>query len=467
MSLKDSIFNWFGRSSDNETPTKITRRAPAPKDWTDSLQVNTALTKGLYHNSYPGIKLGGALAYNPIAIPVSLMGLPIPRVESEAVQVQLDAIVERMKDQMKDIHIQSHREGTIWIWPKYTKAGLVWEFIQDDTVSDIVRDLTTGAVIRIQTNEDIKLALGDGKTATVNRQRVFTASRVSIAYSGEVPAEVKGGQYRNTAGVIPIHFGNNSDGDEIRGHSDYERIVTDLKSYHDVDLAEQTALAKFSPKMVQTVKDVETWATDNGYSSAADMFSNLSIGDIDVILNREGESTEFVFPERMTASMQDKLKQIFRKIVESSGIPEIAWGLKTEGNLASVEENMAMLMNFVKDKQDQKVEAYKALFEASLRLLARASVIDQAYGVEIEWNRLTGLSDATKAEIFKNFAEGVAKCVGVAGITKQQLHKLWMLNYPAATDEDYEEFEAGLAGMVAHVASTKSNIIDIMDINGR
>jgi len=457
-----SIFDWFKKVEAEDNKTKITRRSPAPVDWTDSMQVNAELTKGLYHNTYQGIKLGGALAYNPISIPASLMGLPIPRAEDEQAQVILDEIVGLMTDAMKDIHIQSHREGTIWIWPKFTADGLVWEFIPDASVTDIIRDLSTGNVIRIQTNEDITVSTGSGNTVTVNRQRTFTRSRVTIEYSGPVPADIKGADYSNPSGIIPIPFSNNADGDEIRGHSDYERFVADLKSYHDIDLAEQTALAKFLPKMVQNTKNVDDWLDNNGYSSIAD----IDLTTIDLILNMPDESTSFIFPERMTESMQNKLKQIFHKIVESSGIPEIAWGLKTQGNLASVEENMAMLMNFVKDKQDQKIEAYKTLFEASLRLMNKAYLVDTAPDVEIAWNRLDGLSDKTKSEIFTSFCDGISKAIGSAALTTNQLWRLWKINYPDATEEDYTEFEAGIARMVAHTASTKSNILDVLGTTG-
>jgi hypothetical protein len=463
-----SIFDWFKKESETDTPVKHIRKAPATVDWTDSLQVNSVLTKGLYHNTYPGLKLGGSLAFAPIAIPVYLMGFPIPRVDdNEPVQDQLDLLVEQMTNQMKDIHIQDHREGTIWIFPKFSKNNVIWEFIPDESVSDIVRDLTTGKVLRLEVNEDIKLSIGEGKTAQVNRKRIFTRTKVTVTYSGEVPNGLINKNSRNPAGVLPIPFSNNADGNEIRGHSDYERIVSDLKSYHDIDLAEQTMLAKFSPKMIQNTKDVETWATNNGYVSSTDMFATLELGKLDLIMNTADESTTFEYPERMTASLQAKLKNIYRKIVEGSAIPEIAWGLKTAGNLASVDENMAMLMNYVKDKQDQKIEAYKMLFSASLLLLNKAMVIDSVPEIEIDWNRLDGLSDKTKSEIFKNFAEGISKSVGAATLTVNQLFKLWKINYPAATEEDFEAFQTGLAGMVAHTVSAKSTVDEILDSNGR
>ena len=462
-----ALFDWFLSKKETGNPTKFARRAPATRDWTDSLQINSDLTKALYHNSYPGIKLGGALAYNPIAVPVSFMGLPIPRVESnDAVQEQLSNIVAQMTDRMKQIHIQSHREGTIWIWPKFSEGQLVWEFIPDTVVSDIIRDVVTGNVIRIETDEEILLSVGNGETVSVRRQRLFTTRLVKVTYTGSVPSGVANRTSRNPAGIMPIPFSNNADGDEVRGHSDYERILSDLKNYHDIDLSESTILAKFTPKMIQTTKNIDTWVENNGFADVADMAENLDLSTIDLIINQIDEETEFVFPERATESHRTKLQQIFHKIIEASGIPEIAWGLKTQGNMASVEENMAILMNYVKDKQDQKTAAYKDLFSSSLRILAAAQIVDYTDEIIIAWNHLDSVSDKTKADIFKAFTEGINKLVVSAGATKKQIYNLWKKNYPQITQEEFEEFEAGLASMSGHTVATKASLDEFMTFTG-
>ena len=469
MSNWYNVFSWFKGAAEVTNPTKRARRAPAPRDWTDSLQVNSELTKGLYHNSYPGLKLAGSLAYNPIAVPVAFMGLPIPVVDNDdRAEEELKTILEAMTDKIKQIHIQCHREGTIWIWPKFnTKKGLIWEFIPDDVVSDIIRDLNTGDIIRIQTDENITLSIGDGNVATVRRTRVFSALRVDTRFTGDVPEGVRDKVSRNPAGILPIPFSNNADGDETRGHSDYERIITDLKNYHDVDLAESNILAKFTPKMVVNhITDIEDYAKNQGYSDSTDMFENIELGSIDIVLNTKEEEVLFEFPERATESYTKKLQQIFHKIIEASGIPEIAWGLKTEGNLASVEENMSILMNYVKDKQDQKVQDYKLLFTVSLSLLSTAQVLQVVPDLSIAWNRLDSVSDKTKAEIFKNFATGLASIIKVAGLTEEQLYTLWKLNFPQVTEETLDEFKDGLIAMSAHTVRTNSSLDDVLLSNG-
>ena len=86
-----SSFSWFKEiffgKTQSETKvkdvTKNARQSPGIVDWTDSFSSNIALTRGLYHNTYPGFKLAGGLAFTPIAVPVWFMGLPIPEPADE------------------------------------------------------------------------------------------------------------------------------------------------------------------------------------------------------------------------------------------------------------------------------------------------------------------------------------------------------------------------------------------------
>lgn len=452
-------FSWFKTETQQVNNTKRSRRSPGPVDWTDSMQVNSVLTKGLYHNTYPGLKLAG-FGYNFIAIPVSFMGLPIPKTESETVQEQINTIVKAMTDKLKDIHIQAHREGTIWIWPKFSKNKLIWEFIPDDVVTDIIRDISSGEVIKIITSEEITLSVGDGVTTTINRKRTFTRTKVTIDYTGDIPASLRGKVQRNPAHTLPIPFANNADGGISRGHSDYERVLSDLKNYHDCDLAESTILAKFSPKMVvDHVTDIDKYAENQGYEDASDMFENIEIGNIDLILNSAEEEVDFVIPEGATESLRKKLQQIFHKLVQISGVPEIVLGLNMTGNHASVEEQMASLMKYVEEKRLQKTAPYKTLFVASLSLLFTTISEDD---LEIEWNQLDCLSDKVKSDVYKNFAEGTAAIIKTAGLTKKQLWGLWRKNFPAITEEEFEEFETGLTAMSGFVVRTNSTLGDVL-----
>lgn len=447
-----SIFSWFQKKTDTDNKTKQQPNRPAPNYQAENLTVNRELTEGLYHNTFNGMKLAGALAFTPIALPIWFMGVPTPIPENDADQEMLSAIVEQMYRRMIQLHLQCHREGTIWIFPKYSvkKMALVWEFIPDDFVVDIIKDLETGEPIMIVTDEQIELKVGENLIGNVRRKRIYTKQKIEIHYlagSASVPAALKDKTYRNVVGVLPIAFSNNADGDKVRGHSDYERILSDLKDYHDINLKQSTVLAKFEAKLKITTKDVDAFIANNGGGS----LTSFSVFDRDLIFCVDGEDATYEYPTNAYEAYESALKRIFRKLVEGSGMPEILWGTKTEGNHASAEEQMNNVVKFVEDKRDQKNEAYTTLFNASLALLSTATMNVNAPRIkEITWNTLDALSDETKAKIIKDFAQGVAYLIDKAGITKSMLFKLWEKMFPGTPPEKEEEFIRGLADMAKH-----------------
>lgn len=466
---------WSKSQAQTSTPTEQRGNNITTVDLTEDLKVNYALTHGIYHNTYPGLKLAG-FGFNAINVPVSFMGYPVVTAEgNDQAQEQLDSIIEKFTTKMKDIHTQSHREGTIWVWPKFSaRKGLEWEFIRDDSIYKIVRDVDTKELISIEVRENINFNTQADDTANwVERRRIYTRTRVTTTYnSGIVPPGLANKVSRNPSGALPVPFPNNSAGNEIRGHSDYERIVSDLKDYHDISLAESTILAQFRTKLIQTVKDFQNWKRNNGFKNTADpdgggvSILTLNIQDIDFIVNMEGEKTELLEPSRATAAYQTKLKQIFRKIVELSGIPEIAWGLKTTGNLASVEENMAILMRYVADKQEQKIEPYTELFTYSLVLLQIAGVISSVPEITVSWDRLENLTAKTKAEIFKNITDALSTIIDKGIWSKKTLYKYLSENFPGLIEDTFEEFEDGITNMTGHAARARASLVDQITSQG-
>lgn len=463
-----SIFNWNKTKSETTNPTKQSPRRPKPIDQTDSLQVNLELTKGVFHNSYAGLKLAGSMCYTPIVVPLWLMGLPAPTSEDEIVQEILTKTVEEKATLLQQIHLQCHRDGTCWIYPHYSavEQTVIWEFIRDDVISDIVKDINTGKIIKIITDEEITLSIDYDKTAIVKRRRTFSKTKVETKWlsgTSTLPSIVRDSAQRNVLNILPIPFANNRDGDEIRGHSDYERILADLKDYHDIDLKNSKMLAKFNVKMIQEVQDVDQWKDNNGLKNIND----LDIENIDIIFNLiDKEKTTFAFPERAYQAYESALKNKFRKIVEGSGIPEILWGTKVEGNKASADQQMDTVVKLVENKRAQKTDSYLLLFEATVRLEMLAAMYQSEIDVKVGWNELDAISAETKSVIFKNYSQGVSFLINSAGATKDQLHKLWMGTYPNATDDDYEEFKKGLSEMAKHKQFQNTPYEIALDLNG-
>lgn len=459
------IMDWFKKEESTETPTKHKRKAPRVVDFTDSLQVNASLTKGLFFGKYQGLKLASALAYAPVVVPIFFQGFPMVKTEDEQLKELVNEIIDKKNKSMQAVHLMRRRDGTIWIWPKYSsKAGqALWEFIEDESVTDIIRDLETGEPIKIYTQDQMKISTGMGETSVVTRTREFTKQKVTISYEGDIPAGLKSKSYRNIIGILPVAFSCNADANEIRGHSIYGRILSDLKVYHDISLQESQILAKFVPKLSATIKDVEQFATDNGYDDANDFFDNFELYKTDILLNREGSDAEIISAPGMTDAWDRALRRTFKKIVQGSAVPEIAWGLKTEGNNASVEESMGVLLQYVRGDQRECSEPWERVLEATIRLEMIARMSLKEFDFDIVWNDLDAISDSTKSEIFKNFADGITKVVSNAAATPEMVYNLWKMNFPKATPEEYELFKDTIAEARLHASLTKADPLTLMD----
>jgi len=452
--LSNWVFSWFKGKDQTSNPTKRHRVSPVSVDSTESMQCNYELTKGLYHNSYPGMKLAGAMAGKPISTILLFMGVPAASTEDdENINEILKQITKEKIQEFREIHLTCHREGTIWIYPYYSSkdSKVIWQFINDEVVTDIIKDINTGKIIKLITDEDILISVDYGKTVNVRRQRIFTEKKVETKWlqgSNNVPTELKDTTRRNVSGIIPINFSNNKDGDEIRGHSDYERILSDLKNYHDIDYKWSLFLAKFGPKMVVELQDVKIWLENNGYETLND----INIAEDDIFLNYyDKEKVSYVFPEGAFDAYEKGLKKTFRKIVEGSDIPEILWGNKVSGNLGSYENQMDQVVDLAGDKRTQKTKSYNLLFTVTLKLELMAKIQqEKEIEIKIEWDNLDAISEEVKSIIFKNFAEGLSKIVDSASGSKEQIHKLWIKLYPGATDNDFKEFEKGMLKMAEH-----------------
>ena len=105
-----------------------------------------------------------------------LMGLPIPKVEDENLQDEYTRIVEDHSQDFRMIHLQCHRDATCWIWPFWSSKlnRDVWEFIPDDSICDIVRDLETGEVVKLFVDEELVVTVDYLTVAIVRRRRTFT-----------------------------------------------------------------------------------------------------------------------------------------------------------------------------------------------------------------------------------------------------------------------------------------------------
>lgn len=470
-SILANIFTWFKSKEDQSEPTKKLTVRPAPRDISEDLVVNKDLTYGLYHNTYPGLKLAGALAKTPILVPLWFMGVPTPVSDDEITNEAIKELTEQFYTRMKQIHLQCHRDGTIWIFPKYNSKtqSLIWEFIPDETVVDIIKDIDTGEIISIITSEQIKIAVGENKRVYMTRKRIFTEKKITIKWSGDIaqlPNQLRDRNTRNPAGILPIPFANNADGDEKRGRSDYSSIISDLKNYHDIDYKQSQVLARFEPKLGIWTTDVDKWLENNAVT-ISDSFADMDTYNRDLFLFTGEEKAEYIFPDNAYQAYESGLARVYKKIVEGSLVPEMLWGIRMQGNHASAEEQMNNVVQFVEDKREQKNDAYRLLYTASIKLLNMATMTGGEPVIDrIEWNKLDALSDKVKSEILKDFAQAMSFLVSKAAATKEMFHKLWNEYFPGIAPPDLEDYIHGMDEMATHNQYVDAPFSEVAGMNG-
>lgn len=456
-----AIFDWFKKKTtqDAENPIMQTRRAPFAVDITENIKINGELTRAIMRNTYPGMKLAGALAYAPIMTPVSIMGIPVPETENKNLQKLLDDWIESNIMKFDAVHTSSHGDGTIWVWPFYNAAKKTAdiELIIDDKISDVLRDIYTGEITEVISSESITVQTAFNKTKVVTRVRSWRSDQITDEVDGVKRIT------RNPLGILPIPFANEPDIGRIRGHSDLERIIPDLKAYHDVKNQWAVVLSKMKPFLKQSTNKVKDWLSNNGFGD----LTEVNINNMDFVVNKSNEEdTEFVFPTGAGSEYEKYLQLAFYAIVQGSSIPEIAFGLVSTGNHASAEEQTERLMSYCRKKQRQAGGPWLKVFQAVSALIAMANILPPENEVKISWNRLESLSESTKAEIFVKISDAVQKMT-TAGVPGEIIHAKLKEFYPEATIAAYDEFRKARQDAAKFKQFNDAKYLEALDAEGQ
>ncbi len=334
-----------------------------------------------------------------------------------------------------------HRDGTIWKWPWFdSQVNYVrLKTIKPEEISYALMDPDTEEITVLQTSINYQFYDENQKLYNYTETRTYTKKIIQIKRTGSVPSQLNPEDIRrNPLGMLPIRFANNIEPKELEGHSDYERIIPVIKAYSTVNRRAHENEAKMSPKLVQKAMNVNDWKNNN--SSLFENNEIIDIQSINFIINIEGEETKFEVPKGLNDNAIILLKNDFKLVVESSHIPEICWGLKTEGNHASAEEQMGMLLSYVSDKQTQADKPYLKLITAIMQLEAIANTRKVPEGIKNTWNDLTSLTDVEKATIFKDIATGLEKLLANYAIDLQSAHKLLYERTNGMITSDFDDF---------------------------
>lgn len=452
-----------------QNPLNVWNARPNPIDTTENWKVDDALAIGIYDGTMTGMKLASALAFPVVSVPVSFMGLPTPvsTNDDNATQEALTQILEEATTFFQKIFILRRVVGTAWAFPNWNakKGEIYHELIPNSSVVDIIKDIDTGEVNMIITEEQLTVQSGENRQSIVTRKRYFTRASIKIQYTGDVPPQLQNKTIRNTSGVMPIAFANDVIDNSVRGKTVYNRLLSHLKNFHDVTLKWSETLATFNVKWVQFVENnLDDFLKNNPGLLQAD--GSIDVNGIGFIIAKNGkEDTKFVFPDGSVTDAYKAMTDLIRGLViDGSGVPEMAFGRVATGNHASAEEQMTTLANTVMDDQTQIAGPLHEYFEACLRLMAGATMQNLDPEFTIPWNDIEVVSQEVRAKIILSQSEALNKLDVNASLPLETKHKLSMMFWPKATEPDFEKWKLALGSAAKYKQFQTASLTDALDV---
>lgn len=387
----------------------------------DSSRVDYNLARQLYQNKHKDYELGAAFIKPVINSTVGFMGVPHFTIEDEEAQDILDNFVLENTSKMTRTHSNALKLGDCYVWitrekrkdPLYPEKEerLVYNFIPPEEIKDIILDPITKEPVAyiLESKQEWKELDGTNRSCTIT-QKITAVERV-IEINGDKPENIETGTYPNIWGFIPIiHFKNEPDETMKYGQSDIEPIEPLVKAYHDVMLhAMKGSKMHSTPKLKLNLKDVQKFLRYNFGIEDPVKFAKeggtINLDGHEILFFTDGEDAEFIEVKSATGDAKDLLKLIFYCIVDISETPEFVFGVHTPSALASVKEQMPIMVNKIRRKREQFAEQWQMMARMVLVMTGQAKGYKFAdYTVTLGWDEVDPRDDKAMSETLKNVA---------------------------------------------------------------
>ena len=408
---------------------------------------NERLLKGIYTGANQDFCLSSYLAGGMIDVPRNITGIPgiIPKKgENDELVKELNPLIV---DEFPVIITTMLVCGTAWRWARWSDKllQLTWEAIPDSAITSIVIDIDTGEISEIWTNEQIEYNKDETNKGNITRIRHISRDLITEEWKGDIN---KFEQYRNTFGIMPIPFGHDCYEGEWRGNSVFSRVLRWLKSIHDISYKRDEILTDFEPKIIQTVKNVNTWLHNNGHNEKND--SEFDPFGKRFFANQENERTEFLFlSSDATSQHTEAIKDNELKVIKGSKMPELFFGALATGNHASTETDRLLALENVKGIRRELTKGTQQLINQSLKILSFMR-FTQPPQVNIEWGNLSMLSEIERAEVMSRYASSICQLLNSGSVSKEGAFFFTKKLYPDFPAEDADHFMAGLNDMLVN-----------------
>ena len=427
MGLKSFISNLFTKKPTGE----MMRTEGGTYGGTYSLnssKVNYEVARKLYNNTKDEYKLGAACVKPLINSTVDFMGVTHFATEDENAQPILDDFILDNTSRMLRTHSNSLKLGDCYIWltreerenPLYPDKPIriMYNIIPPEEIDNIILDPTTKEPVAYILKSEQEWTDSEGNKKKAKIKQVITAEYRAIEIEGDIPEGMEPGETVNTWGFIPIiHFKNEPDETMKYGQSDIEPIEPLLKAYHDVMMhALKGSKMHSTPKLKMKLKDTEGFLRNNfGIDDPVKFAKNggkINLDGHEILFLADGEEAEFIEVKSATGDAQILLKLLFYCIVDVSETPEFIFGVHTPSALASVKEQMPIMVNKIRRKREQFTEQWQTLARMILVMSSQSTGINfTSYNITLGWDEVNPKDNKELAETLEKVSNALDKAL--------------------------------------------------------
>ncbi len=389
--------------------------------------------RDLYYNRDDKYKLGAGFAKPIINTLAGFMGIPTFQCEDEKAQEALDAFVKDLPSVMQRVHQKNLIDGECFLrlvnlpadttlYPENnTKTRLGCVIIPPEQIptggieyDPVTHDYT--AVTILTKNKWIDQN-GDSQEYTF-RQRI-TKTEVTTIVDGNAPEGVESTQEANPWGFIPIvHFRNEADETELHGYSELEPIEPFLKAYHDVMIhAISGSKMHSTPKVAFKLADVKQFLTNNFPEAikaiAEGGEAKIDMNGKDLFLLKADEEANFIECNSAIGDTSTLLEFIFYCIIDTSEVPEFAFGVHISSSQASTKEQSPILCRRIDRKREQVEEGWQLFARMALAMLSSVTGTRfSSYGNEVTWDAVMDKDEQADAQTLYNVVQALTMAMG-------------------------------------------------------
>lgn len=389
--------------------------------------------RDLYYNRDDAYKLGAGFAKPIVNTLAGFMGTPKFQCEDDAAQEALEGFCDGLTSTMQRVHQKNLVDGECFLrlvnlptdttlYPENrTQTRLSAVIIPPEQIptGGIEYDPVTHEYTAVTILTKNKWVDENGDLQEYRYRQRITKTEVVTTIDGKAPEGIESKQEPNTWGFIPIvHFRNEPDETELHGYSELEPIEPFLKAYNDVMIhAISGSKMHSTPKVAFKLNDVKAFLQNNFPNAARDLQqgkpATIDMNGKDLFLLKSDENAGFIECASAIGDTSTLLQFIFYCIIDTSEVPEFAFGVHISSSQASTKEQSPILCRRIDRKREQVESSWQMFARMALAMLSATSGSRFAsFAADVVWDAVMEKDEQADAQTLYSVTQALTMAKG-------------------------------------------------------